>query len=62
MAKRIYRELSDDVKKSISDSMKDYHRNLTFDKRQKINMKQSESQKRYWAGIKSKEEQNDFPF
>ena len=57
--KRIYRELSDDVKKRISDSMKEYHKNLTFDKRQKINMKQSESQKRYWSTIGSKNDDGE---
>ena len=57
--KRIYRELSNDVKKKISDSMKDYHKNLTFDERQKINMKQSESQKRYWSTIGSKNDDGE---
>ena len=52
--KRIYRELSDDVKKKISDSMKDYHKQMTYDERSKINAKQSESQKRYWSTICSK--------
>lgn len=59
MAKRIYRELSDSVKKSISDSMKDFHRRMTYDERQRINAKQSESQKRYWAGIPHKEEDTE---
>ena len=59
MAKRIYRELSDDVKKSISDSMKDYHRRMTYDERQKINMKQSQSQKRYWSTIGSKNDDGE---
>lgn len=58
MAKRIYRELSDSVKKSISDSMKDFHRRMTYDERLRINAKQSESQKRYWAGISSRKEGN----
>ncbi|MBR6656301.1 MAG: hypothetical protein IKL20_06855 [Alistipes sp.] len=59
MAKRIYRELTDDVKKSISDSMKDYHKRMTYDERLRINAKQSESQKRYWAGILSKKENDE---
>lgn len=59
MAKRIYRELTDDVKKSISDSMKDYHKRMTYDERLRINAKQSESQKRYWAGIISKKENDE---
>ena len=62
MAKRIYRELTDDVKKSISDSMKDYHKRMTYDERLRINAKQSNSLKKYWDGIKSKEQQNDAPF
>ena len=59
MAKRIYRELTDEVKKSISDSMKDYHRRMTYDERQKISMKQSESQKRYWSTIGSKNDDEE---
>ena len=62
MAKRIYRELSDSVKKSISDSMKDYHKNMTYDKKIALNNKKSNSLKKYWDGIKSKEEQDDVPF
>ena len=59
MAKRYYRELSDDVRKKISDSMKDYHKRMTYDERQRINAKQSESQKRYWAGIPNKKENTE---
>lgn len=59
MAKRYYRELSDDVRKKISDSMKDFHRRMTYDERQRINAKQSESQKRYWAQIPNKEEDSE---
>ena len=56
---RIYRELSNDTKKKISDSMKDYHRRMTYDERQRINAKQSESQKRYWARIPNKKEDTE---
>ena len=59
MSKRIYRELSDSVKKSISDSMKDYHKRMTYDERQRINAKKSESQKRYWARIPNKKEDTE---
>lgn len=59
MAKRYYRELSDDVRKKISDSMKDFHRRMTYDERQRINAKQSESQKRYWAQIPNKKEDTE---
>ena len=62
MAKRIYRELTDDVKKSISDSMKKYHQQMTYDKKIALNNKRSNSLKKYWDGIKSKEQQNDVPF
>lgn len=57
--KRIYRELSGDVKKRISDSMKDYHKKMTYDERLKINAKQSESQKRYWSTICSKNDDGE---
>jgi len=59
MAKRYYRELSDDVRKKISDSMKDFHRRMTYDERQRINAKQSESQKRYWERIPNKKEDTE---
>lgn len=51
MAKRIYRELGDDVKKKISDSMKELHKHMTYDKKTALNNKKSDSLKRYWAGI-----------
>ena len=59
MAKRIYRELTDDVKKSISDSMQNYHHKLTDSEKEKINRKKSESLKRYWAGIPNKKEDTE---
>ena len=59
MAKRIYRELTDDVKKSISDSMKDYHKRMTYDDKQRVNNKRSSSMIRYWSGVPSKKEENE---
>lgn len=59
MAKRIYRELTDDVKKSISDSMKNYHKSMTYDDKQRVNNKRSSSMLRYWAGILSKKENDE---
>ena len=59
MAKRIYRELTDDVKKSISDSMQNYHHKLTDFEKEQISRKKSESLKRYWAGIPSKKEDDE---
>ena len=53
--KRIYRELNDDVKKKISDSMKKYHQQMTYDKKTAINNKRSDSLKKYWANIQSKQ-------
>ena len=49
--KRIYRELNDDVKKKISDSMKKYHQQMTYDKKTALNNKRSDSLKKYWAKI-----------
>ena len=59
MAKRIYRELSDDVKKSISDSMRKHHQQMTYDKKIALNNKKSESLKRYWANIPNKKEDGE---
>jgi hypothetical protein len=57
--KRMYRELNDDVKKKISDSMKNYHKSMNYDDKQRVNNKRSSSMLRYWAGIPSKKEENE---
>ena len=59
MAQRIYRELSDPVKKSISDAMKEFHSKRTIDSKLKTAQKQSDSLKRYWSNIRSREENED---
>ena len=56
---RMYRELNDDVKKKISDSMKNYHKSMTYDDKQRVNNKRSSSMLRYWAGIPHKKEENE---
>ena len=57
---RMYRELSDEIKKKISDSMQQYHKQMTYDEKTRINKLKSASQKRYWEGIPSKKnEQNN---
>lgn len=57
--KRMYRELNDDVKKKISDSMKNYHKSMNYDDKQRVNNKRSSSMLRYWAGIPSKKKENE---
>ena len=47
MAKRIYRELTDEVKKKISDSMKTYHKNQNIEDKRRINKKKSSSMQYY---------------
>lgn len=47
MAKRIYRELTDEVKKKISDSMKTYHKNQNIEDKRRINKKKSSSMQHY---------------
>lgn len=51
MAKRIYRELNDDIKKKISDSMKAYHKNQNIEDKRRINKKKSSSMQHYWNSI-----------
>lgn len=58
--KRIYRELSDNTKKKISTSMKQYHTNKTAAQSQKTSEKQSQSMKNYWANIPSKEKSTPY--
>ena len=54
---RMYRELSDETKKKISDSMQQYHKQMTYDEKTRINKLTSASQKRYWEGIPSKKDE-----
>lgn len=51
MAKRIYRDTPQNVRKKQSDGMKAFHANRTVDDKRATAEKQSESMKRYWAGI-----------
>ena len=55
----MYRELNDDVKKKISDSLKNYHKSMTYDDKQRVNNKRSSSMLRYWAGIPPKKEDTE---
>ena len=58
MAKRYYRELSDETKKKISDGMKDFHSNRTIDSKRSSAKKQSASMQRYWQSIPNKSPSN----
>ena len=58
MAKRYYRELSDETKKKISDGMKKYHQSMNYDDKQKLAQKQSQSMQRYWQSIPNKSPSN----
>ena len=58
--KRIYRELSDNTKKKISTSMKQYHTNKTAAQIQSTAEKQSQAMKRYWSNIPSKEKSTPY--
>ena len=51
MAQRVYREHSQDTVKKISTSMREYHANRDGDSKRESARKQSDSMKRYWAGI-----------
>jgi hypothetical protein len=53
--KRIYRELSDNTKKKISTSMRQFHANKTAAQAQSTLEKQSQAMKKYWANIPSQE-------
>ena len=51
MAQRVYREHSQETVKKISASLKEYHANRDVDSKRESARKQSDSMKRYWAGI-----------
>ena len=51
MVQRVYREHSQDSVKKISASMREYHANRDVDSKRESARKQSDSMKRYWAGI-----------
>lgn len=55
MAKRFYREPSEETIKKISDSMKQYHANRSVGEKQATSAKQSASMKRYWQGVPSRD-------
>lgn len=48
---RQYRELSNEVKQKISDSMKKYHAQRGTEKQRSTNKSISNSMKRYWSTI-----------
>ena len=60
--KRIYRELSDNTKKKISTSMKQYHTNKTAAQTQRTSERQSQAMKKYWSNIPSKEKSKSTPY
>lgn len=57
--RRIYRQLSDETKQKISNSMKVFHHKNTIENKRRSNILRSTTMKRYWAGIPNKEEDDD---
>lgn len=55
MTRRIYRELSNEIRQKISDGMKKHHQEMSIDTKMAANKKRSESQKRYWRSIRHKQ-------
>ena len=55
MTRRIYRELSNEIRQKISDGMKKHHQEMSIDTKMAANKKRSESQKRYWCSIHHKQ-------
>lgn len=55
MTRRIYRELSNEIRQKISDGMKRHHQEMSIDTKRATNKKRSESQKRYWSSIPHKQ-------
>lgn len=55
MTRRIYRELSNEIRQKISDGMKKHHQEMSIDTKMAANKKRSESQKRYWSSIPHKQ-------
>ena len=60
--KRIYGELSDNTKKKISTSMRQFHANKTAAQTQSTSEKQSQAMKKYWSNIPSKEKSKSTPY
>ena len=59
MAKRIYRELSQEIKDNISNGMRKFHQKMGYDEKKKMNRQKSDSLKRYWRSIPSKQYTDD---
>lgn len=55
MTRRIYRELSNELRQKISDGQKRHHQEMSIDTKRAANKKRSESQKRYWSNIPHKQ-------
>jgi hypothetical protein len=55
MTRRIYRELSNELRQKISDGMKKHHQEMSIDTKRAANKKRSESQRRYWSSIPHKQ-------
>lgn len=55
MTRRIYRELSNEIRQKISDGMKRHHQEMSIDTKRAANKKRSESQRRYWSSIPHKQ-------
>ena len=55
MTRRIYRELSNEIRQKISDGMKKHHQEMSIDTKMAANKKRSESQKRYRCSIRHKQ-------
>lgn len=54
MAQRMYRELPDEVKQKISQSLKDYHAHKSETQKQHTNNRIAYSLRQYWASIPKK--------
>lgn len=59
MAKRIYRELPQEIRDKISAGMKKHHKEMGYDDKKKMNKKKSDSLKQYWNAIPNKSKTND---
>lgn len=58
MGQRVFRELSDETKRKISDAMKRYHHDNrnNVEANRKTSAKRSEALKRYWERIPSRKQ------
>ena len=54
--KRIYRNLKDETKEKIAQSMKRYHQEKTTEQARTTASKLSSSMKKYWSGVPNKNE------